>query len=594
VTLYSQQVDLSHWSVNLRAEGNSKIWEEVGSSYNPRYFIEGYGAHSDAKDRVDPYFLVFLEQRYRSMDEKRLQKLSQTIPSALEREVYNVHKKWRWGMPARTSGPRNIKRFRMPISDPDVEVWSTVESWAQQHFRHMNDSKIDWDFEYCMRNLNQQSSPGMPHSRGFRGAPAFSKKSEYFAHRDGEHARENFADYCRMITNELYIPCVLYTCAVKKELRKCSKIEKDDYRAYCAACVENSMAGNAITYDMNQKFYAAWHNSASFVGGSPFGGCWHKLFERLSKHPNATEMDVSAWDATLGQFLIESLGRVMWTFVKMEDRTPLNRTRWNNLFKEIYSSVIVCPNGDLFFKEQGNPSGSFLTIVTNTIIHFMLFCYAWLKLAPENMRNYIQFCRHVELALCGDDSLMTTSDEVRSWFNMTNITKVWCTLGVNAKVEATGEGKLIDRQFLSQRTLCWKGTYVPFPDYDKVVSSMLWHTKAHLHVRWSYLKACALRMNSFFEPELQMLFRDYILYLESQFTSELHALPMKTREDPFTWDEVYSVYKSDVEIMHMYTSAESQPAISNLPDLKSYINSCLHEWKSEEPEGFQEVVEEES
>lgn len=577
MTLYSQQVDLTHWSLNLRAEGNFKIWEQVGSSYVPSLFVEGFGSHQETKERVDPYFRTFLQQRYQAMDEIRNLVLQKTLPSAVERDVYKVHKTWRWGKPARTSGPRNIMRFRMPITDPEVDIWSTVESWAGQHFRHMDDSKIDWDYEYCMRNLNQQSSPGLPHSRGYKSAPPFSKKCDYFNYEDGKHARENFSDYCRMITSELYIPCVLYTCAVKKELRKCSKIDKDEYRAYCAACVENSMAGNAITFDMNQKFYAAWHSSASFVGGSTFGGCWHQLFERLNKHPNATEMDVSAWDATLGQFLIESLSRVMWNFVRWQDRTPYNKVRWNNLFKEIYTCVIVCPNGDLFFKEQGNPSGSFLTIVTNTIIHYMLFCYAWLKLAPPNMRNYIQFHKHVELALCGDDSLMTTSDEVKSWFNMKNITAIWQSLGIKAKVEATGEGKLIDRQFLSQRTYCWRGTYVPYPDYDKVVSSMLWHTKAHLHVRWSYLKACALRMNSFFNPELQLLFRDYIRHLEQQYKTELHSDSRRTREDPFSWEEVFTVFKTDADIMHMYTTAESQPAISNLPDLKSYINSCLHE-----------------
>jgi hypothetical protein len=556
-------------------------------------YIENYSNFSESKAHEDPFFREFLQQRYQDLSQDRIKRLSAYLPRVLEtRVIEECHDKWRWGTPSRTSAPRNLIRFRNPISDPDMELWTQAESWAMLHFRHMGDSKIDWDFEYASQALNMQSSPGLPHSRGYLQTPCFAKKRDFFNYEEGKYARKVYFEYLSRIDDPNYIPNALYTGANKKELRKVKKILTDDYRTYCAAPVENSMAGNAITYEMNQKFYANWHSSASFVGGSTFNCCWDILFKRLSKHPNATEMDVTAWDSTLGETMITSLSRVMWNFVRVQDRTKENRVRWNNLFKEIWMSVIVCPNGDLFFKTQGNPSGSFLTIVTNTIIHFMLFCYAWLKLAPVELRNYTAFCQHVELTLCGDDSLMTCSDQVKSFFNMVNITQVWKELGIQAKVEATGEGRLIDRQFLSQKTIIWNGNFVPYPDYDKTVSSMLWHTKAHLHVRWSYLKACALRLSTFFHPELNSLFADYIRWLELHHKAALISKSQRTREDPFTFDEVFSVYKLDWQVLRMYLypeGGEDQPAMSSKSDLKEVLRQIHAEQIGYEAESEEEA-----
>jgi hypothetical protein len=520
------------------------------------------------------------------MSESVLKRMIKTMPELKEtRDVFKVHKKYSWGEPKQTSAHRNLLRYLSPVNDPDMDVWVRCEEWAKKHFSFMCGSKIDWDFEYCTQSLNQQSSPGFPYSRGGNGVPPFQKKSEYFQYQEGKYALENYHRYLEAISDKNYVPLSWYTCTVKKEMRKVKKKLVDDYRAYLAANVDNSAAGNAITLDMNRKFYASWATSSSFVGGSTFNGAWNVLFKRLSKHKNAFEMDVSAWDATLGEQLIKSLSRVMWSFVRASDRTEKNKIRWDNLFKEIYQSLVICPNGDVFFKTQGNPSGSFLTIVTNTIIHYMLFCYAWIKLKPGNDdATYLQFSENVCLALCGDDSLFTVSDWAAAWFHTSSITEVWLTLGIQAKYEATGEGPLIERQFLSQRTTQCGGAYVPYPEYDKVVSSMLWHTRAHLHIRWSYLKACALRMSSFFNNELRMLFEDYLAWLKNNrhYMQLLQSNCSRNKDDPFTFEEVDSVYKTDEQLHFLYLTLESQSAINTKPGLKNETERLLINYVKQE------------
>lgn len=317
--------------------------------------------------------------------------------------------------------------------------------------------------------------------------------------------------------------------------------------------------GIAMCGEMCTKFYNSWAFSSSFVGGSTFHGRWNQLFRRLEKHPNAFECDESSYDATLQPVFIETLRDIMWEFVTPRHRSKEHHTIWKNLFAEIMRGVVLCPNGDLFFKFKGNPSGSFLTIVTNTIILYMLFCYAWLCLAPEGMDTFEAFQMNVELALCGDDNLYTVSDAAVGWFNLKAVIIVWQELGVIAKYEATGEGKLLERSFLSQRTVEKFGMYMPYPDYDKVVSSLLYHTNAHHHIRWSYLKAAALRISSFWNEHLNKVLYEYIAWLGRNYSDQLRSAKDKRNQmDIFTWEQVNSVYKSDRAIVKLYTMDESK------------------------------------
>lgn len=428
--------------------------------------------------------------------------------------------------------------------------------------------------------MNLSSSPGWPFTRKEEGHPAFGDKRKMFAYGDGVWARSSFQSYVDKISSVDYKCSEVYTLSPKAEMRKKKKIESDQFRAFTAASWRNTAAGIAMCGDMAQKFYDSWQFSAAFVGGTTFHGGWNKLFTRLHKHPNAFECDESFWDATLQPIFIDSLRDIMWSFLDGESQTKENKIRWDNLFAEIVRSVLICPNGDLFFKFKGNPSGSFLTIVTNTMVLYMIFCYAWIVLAPKEMRDYASFLRHVELALCGDDNLYTVSDVAKGFFNLEAIVSVWQSLGVIAKAEAMAQGPLKDRQFLSQKTVVIHGMYLPYPDYDKTVSSMLWHTHANHHVRWSFLKASALRLSTFWNFELRALFAEYTAWLQRAYSNELRSPQNKSDPmDMFSFEDVMSVYKSDNEIRSLYLISEGRAVSKQAPlkvNLKFLDSNCLH------------------
>jgi hypothetical protein len=224
----------------------------------------------------------------------------------------------------------------------------------------------------------------------------------------------------------------------------------------------------------------------------------------------------------------------------------------------------------------------------------MLFCYAWLKLLPKKYYHYDMFNNLVVLSLCGDDSIGTIADEVKEWFNMTAISAVWAELGIQVKVEAANEGTLVTRNFLSQSTRLYNGMYVPVPDYDKSVSTTLWHTKSHLHIRWSYLKACALRLSTFWCLESRMLFADYIRYLKTNHYAELHSPCSGTLDDPFTFEQVNTVYRDDQMIAALYARPESQSAVNNESDLKGSIPPKVYECVLQIINATQEVEEQEA
>jgi len=540
---------MDHWKLTI-VKRSSKTWSKAGyKGYRPSLYVDGYRI-SDSKGTYheDIYFKKFI---------------SQYLDGACIDDAFS---EWRFGYPTGTSVQKNLMRYRNPIIPPHKRKWRMAVEFAMKHFSMMNNSRINWDFDVCKQFVNPAKSPGFPYNRPYDGRPGFAKKRDYLSYQGGEPARKDYEAYLERISKLNYKPTSFCVASGKKELRKVSKIKADEFRAYLASNDDNTLAGIGATGEMNEKFYRSWPTSCSFVGGSFFSGAWDQMMKRLSVHPHAFEMDVSAWDSTLSREMIESFCEVMWSFVYFEDKTELNRIRFQNLFREIWQTLVLCPDGSLFLKNQGNPSGSFLTIVTNTIIHYMLFGYAWIVLNPDGENTtYDLFSNSVELALCGDDSLGTVEEDVFLWFNPKSIAQVWRSLGINLKDSAVSDGALIDRQFLSQRSRLMRGRYIPFPDHNKAVSTMIWKTRAHQSIKWSYLKACAMRIYTFNNLDSNRLFSSYINYLETdpKLGQMLRASKTDVNGDILSWEIVHTVYKTDEQIMSLYLPQFESQQIEN-------------------------------
>jgi len=232
---------------------------------------------------------------------------------------------------------------------------------------------------------------------------------------------------------------VLWRSTLKSERRPVEKLQCDPQklRVFTASPFEHSILLNRFCLDMNEKFYqGAGKHTWSFVGTSPFFLGFHDLYNRLNKHPNACELDESAYDSSLFRYLLRGCFDWRWSCLSSEFKTPENYNRFYVLYRDIIDSWIVCGEGEVVVKHRGNPSGSANTIVDNTFCLFWLFAYAFIRLSSGRLRpdgreyGYDSFMANCEAALNGDDNTFTCSDEIAYFFTPEKIAEQWSALGV--------------------------------------------------------------------------------------------------------------------------------------------------------------------
>jgi hypothetical protein len=348
-------------------------------------------------------------------------------------------------------------------------------------------------------------------------------------------------------------------------MRTPEKIADNNLRTFTASPFEHSVNLNRMCLDMNNKFYDSANDVDGFtqtwsvVGASKFVSGWDNLYRRLNRLRHAFELDESAFDASLFAEALMGQMEIRWSFLREEDRTPANRLRLERLYASIIHSVIVLENGELIQKHTGNPSGSSNTIVDNTMVLFRLFAYAWIVLCKEQERptTYEEFMREVEAALCGDDNTFTVSDEVVGWFNPTTIAPVWSGIGVTTKTPCEQPRPLSEVQFLSQGFAYHDelGIWVPVPETEKVFSSLMYGSEVD-DVRWHYLRACALRMDSWGNPECRSVIAAYIEYLNAEHRKELVG-SVDRPKGAVTMATIMSNWKSDAWMESLYCGREN-------------------------------------
>jgi hypothetical protein len=353
-------------------------------------------------------------------------------------------------------------------------------------------------------------------------------------------------------------------------------------RTFVGAPSEHVVASQMMFGDQNQKMYDSVHKHWSFVGGTKFYRGWNKMYNRLSKHPNAFELDESEYDSSLFRELMYGNAEFRWRMLAPQFRTLENRNRLDNLYREIVESYIVTQDGDVVMKDTGNPSGSFNTIADNTVGLYRLLAYAWIFLCNQQvtlglwsqekcdkMSTFESFHTHVEAALTGDDNTWTCSDEVVGWFNAKCVSQVWLQLGVKTTSPCYEPRKLIECRFLSAGFRNVGGCIVPIPEHSKVMGSIAFHNPSPQNPRWSLLRACALRIESFWDDQSRQVISDFIHWLLTNYHELLHS--PKDENDPkdiFNFDQVYSVYKTDSEIKALYLCNESSSDECHLSEVQ--------------------------
>jgi hypothetical protein len=397
--------------------------------------------------------------------------------------------------------------------------------------------------EEAKQFASKDTSPGYPHSL------RFGNKRDWFDQNDDELFHKFWDD----LSQEYREMRPIWTCSQKRELRAVEKLQQGKIRTFTGSSLEHNIIMNLFCFDFNYRFYASNNKTWSFVGGTKFLGGWDRLYHRLNRGgllPNAFELDESNYDASLFQLAMFGQRDIRWNMLADEYKTLDNYVRFWNLYDDVVDSVVVLENGELVWKHTGNPSGCANTIVDNTMILYRLFAYAWLVLAHEAgiETSYEHFEQNVSAALNGDDNTFCVSDLCVKWFDARGIARIWSEIGVKTNVpdEHWEPRKLSECQFLSQSFVKMFDVWLPSPDEERILCSLKWGS-GDSDIRWHYMRACALRNESWANLKIRGVIDDYIHWLAQTYAEkmngEVNGLSMSTIQGTYkTNDELYRLY----------------------------------------------------
>lgn len=564
------------------------VWDNVYRKYfdtNARIFQQEGFVEGTIHDKSDLFYKYFVKDQvdYVGVGNRRRGKtnkeiLNRSFNDYLLKNKIKINCNYRQFIANARAEYLSVSKYDKTQPNLDREAWNLSKEWTIRHFgpNKMSGSRVVTK-DMAMREMDQSTSNGFPHNLKYANKRELIKDLRHYSIAD---------DYFEMISkkqeDQEWVP--IWQCQEKKELRPIEKIEENKVRTFTSSPLEHSVALNRMCLDMNNRFYASNNLTWSFVGANKYNCGFHKLHERLNKHPNAFELDESAYDSSLFLQAMADMVDIRFEFLAEEEKTMENYHRLSNLYQSIIHSVIITEDGEMFQKHTGNPSGSANTIVDNTIILFRIFAYAWIiimrdetikhkKFVDENLLNpdlfkrtvpevieqtgYGGFMSNVEAALNGDDNTFTVSDKCVGLFNATTIAKIWSSIGIttNTPNDAFGQ-KVKDVRFLSQGFTLHRGKYLPTPETNKVLSTLMYGSD-HDDPRWHLLRANALRLDSWANIEVRKIIASYIEYLCSEnkvLFSQKTTLHFGTAE--VKMEDIIDMWRSDDWIFRLYSDYE--------------------------------------
>jgi hypothetical protein len=487
-------------------------------------------------------------------------------------------------IPNHEAGSASLSRYDLPQPEVDETAWAITEQLCEAYWiPHIVDAHsgneagnagcviYDAD-EDSVKTMLAQMEPST--SAGFPFSKTYRNKKECIAH-ETETIRQTAENWF----DGQDIP-FLWTVSVKSdEVRPKAKVEKNSLRTFIAPPIDLLCIMMLLCFDFNRRFYECALKTWSYVGGSLYHGMWNELFKKLSKFPYGFELDETAYDATVFRRLFHFIVRLRYACIKRSQRNPEMLDLLYRLYAIIVESLMVTTLGDVLQKLTGNPSGSFNTAVDNTLSLFFLLVYSWVVLARKHApRLVFDIFKFVEAGLYGDDNTWTVSPEVIEWFNARNVSIVLNSVGVKARPAETLDPKpVMNLTFLSNGFLKHGMYIVPRPTPDRVFCSFYRHTRRPDFVLGAWMRACALRLNSFYTPELYKIIDGFCQWcmVNTQVCAELDA---ESKKAGVQWR---STYLRENELEAIYFKEEISTLNSQCRFLESLSVSYPHPWEEE-------------
>lgn len=295
----------------------------------------------------------------------------------------------------------------------------------------------------------------------------------------------------------------LFTMSLKDELREVVDGNVKDARVFMPVDLTLLIATIMCYGDFNDRFVDASFEGS--LGGSFLHGNADALVNRLQKHPFFGEGDAHKYDTTQNALLREAVYSIRDSLSpQMELRGTVRQCLCYPRF--------VLPNGQVWQVNGGNPSGSFNTLVDNSILTLIVLAYCM-----HRHYGYIPVGLLEEI-VTGDDYLYSTKD---SEFTPTVVARFAAELGLD--FDAGGLKTLAKASFCQRRFVLDGGQWVAVPiDASKFLDTMLYNRC--LNAFDVAVLSQSIMIENFYIRENRTILREFQEFLRSEYLVDLEYL----------------------------------------------------------------------
>jgi len=239
-----------------------------------------------------------------------------------------------------------ILRYDRPDFVPDVCLIDEAGRWLRRTFYPLISSSTVCPYDAIREYMVDDTSPGYPWHLIYR------TKKDFL---DGEHGAFVDEYWSRLGTSS---PVVSFAASsVKVEIRSHEKVLSDEPRTIIAMDACHTVSTQRLCLDQNNKLIDNFYRSPIVLGIDPFRGGWDRLCRRMSRHPNAYELDGKKFDGRFYNAAFDQICRFRFECLRREFRSPENELRFRNLYDSIKSGYLVHVNGVVYWRPTGGPSG---------------------------------------------------------------------------------------------------------------------------------------------------------------------------------------------------------------------------------------------
>lgn len=277
--------------------------------------------------------------------------------------------------------------------------------------------------------------------------------------RDLHHAIDSLIETCRKGQR----PAVVFASSAKDEVLKKKKIYPCRTRGFAGAPIDFSIAHRQYFHTAVCALTQTRSKHPIKVGIEANGQEWNDLYSWLAKNSTVGfDADFKDWDATIPRAVMERLHKIYNAIYSACPLDPNSLEEDNKIRKHLHSVLwgpLLTLGQYVVQAPGGQVSGQPATTIDNCFVGLIIMAYAWMKLAPEHLANFKDFMDNVQIAVYGDDQVVTVKPECLDFYNLESVKQI---IGEQIGMEITSaakDGKIIkfknleDMEFLKRNFL---------------------------------------------------------------------------------------------------------------------------------------------